>query len=60
MLKRDLKPGEELHIGDAVIKVVKKHGQVVSLAIQAPREVKIEVKGDEGEANTRKVSVSAS
>lgn len=60
MLKRDLKPGEELHVGDAVIKVVKKHGQVVSLAIQAPREVKIEVKGSEGEANTRKVSVSAS
>lgn len=60
MLKRDLKPGEELHIGNAVIKVVKKHGQVVSLAIDAPREVKIEVKGYEGEANTRKVSVSAS
>ncbi len=60
MLKRDLKPGEELHIGDAVIKVVKKHGQCVSLAIEAPREVKIEVKGSEGEANTRKVSVSAS
>lgn len=60
MLKRDLKPGEELHVGDAVIKVVKKHGQIVSLAIQAPREVKIEVKGSDGEANTRKVSVSAS
>ena len=60
MLKRDIKPGEELHVGDAVIRVVKKHGQRVSLTIEAPREVKIEVIGTESEVNTRKSSIPAS
>lgn len=60
MLKRDLRPGEELKIGDAIIKVVKKSGQIVSLAIDAPKEVRIEKIDPAGDANQRKVGISAS
>lgn len=41
MLKQDLRPGEELQIGDAIVKLVKKSGQVASLVISAPRSVQI-------------------
>lgn len=60
MLKRDLRPGEEIKVGDAIIKVVKKSGQIVSLAIDAPPEVRIEKIDTAGDANQRKVGISAS
>lgn len=60
MLKRDLRPGEELKVGDAIIKIVKKSGQIVSLAIDAPADVRIEKIEPAGDANQRKVGVSAS
>ncbi len=60
MLKRDLRPGEELKIGDAIIKVVKKSGQIVSLVIDAPKDVRIENIEPVSDANLRKVGISAS
>jgi sRNA-binding carbon storage regulator CsrA len=60
VLKRDLRPGEELKIGDAIIKIVKKSGQIVSLAIDAPAEVRIEKIDTANDANLRKVGISAS
>jgi len=60
VLKRDLKLGEELHIGDAVVRVVKKYGQTVSLVIDAPKDIKIEVKDGEEYTRPRKISLSAS
>jgi len=60
VLKRDLRPGEELKVGDAIIKIVKKSGQIVSLAIDAPPEVRIEKIDPSNDTNQRKVGVSAS
>lgn len=39
MIKHDLKIGEELWIGDAKIKMVRKSGQVCALIIDAPPSV---------------------
>lgn len=39
MIKHDLKLGEELYIGGAKIKMVRKSGQVCSLIIDAPADV---------------------
>ena len=41
MLKIDLRPGVPLQIGEAIVRIVKKHGQTVSMVIDAPRHVKI-------------------
>ena len=41
MLRIDLKPGEVLRIGDAVIRLEKKSGQIVSLSIEADRSIPI-------------------
>lgn len=40
-LKIDLRVGETLQVGDARLKLVRKAGQVATLVIDAPREVKI-------------------
>ena len=41
MIKHDLKIGEELWIGDAKIKMVRKSGQVCALIIDAPPSVEV-------------------
>ncbi len=40
-LKIDLRPGESLKIGDTVVKLVKKSGQLASLVIIADKSVPI-------------------
>lgn len=40
-MKHDLKPGEELWIGGAKVKMVRKSGQVCSLIIDAPADMVI-------------------
>jgi carbon storage regulator len=52
MLVLSRKIGEEIRIGDAIVKVVSISGNRVSVAIEAPKEVKIlrrelEVKHDD-------------
>lgn len=48
MLRLDVRIGETLTIGDATVKVVKKYGSHVSLAIEAPKEVKIHLDNTNG------------
>ncbi|AMM84119.1 hypothetical protein AZF01_06915 [Martelella sp. AD-3] len=40
-LKIDLRVGETLQVGEARLKLVRKAGQVATLVIDAPREMKI-------------------
>lgn len=40
-LKVDLRPGQEVVIGDVVVKMVKKSGQLASLVIVADRSIPI-------------------
>lgn len=42
MFKHDLKAGESIRVGDAVIKLQSKNGQCCTLVIDAPREVLIQ------------------
>jgi hypothetical protein len=42
MLKLDLKPGESVKIGDAVITMEEKSGKVARLSIQADKSIPIE------------------
>lgn len=42
MLKMDMRPGEQIKIGDAIVKLVKKSGQVATICIDAARNVHIE------------------
>jgi len=37
----DLRPGEELQIGNCVVKMVKKSGQLARLVVTAPDEVPV-------------------
>lgn len=41
MLKIDLRPGDEIQVGDATVKLVHKSGQVACLVIDAPKELPI-------------------
>lgn len=41
MIQHNLRLGEELRIGDTVVRMVKKSGQVAALIIDAPADVKI-------------------
>lgn len=51
MLKIDIRPGETLKIGDAIVKLVHKSGQVACLVIDAPKSVEIQrEKAKEGTA----------
>lgn len=47
MLKIDLRPGEKLQIGEAIITMVQKSGQLVSLAIDADRSIPVKKLNDE-------------
>ncbi|WP_288075948.1 carbon storage regulator [Pseudomonas sp.] len=40
-LKIDLRPGQSVQIGDVVVKMVKKSGQVACLVIEADKSVPI-------------------
>lgn len=60
MLKLDLRLGEELHVGDAIIRVVKKYGQAVSLVIDAPKSIDITKKNAGDTENQRKTHCSSS
>ena len=52
-LKIDLRPGEEIKVGDTVVKMVHKSGQVACLVIDAPKDVTIQrVKAKEGHGCT--------
>lgn len=56
MLKIDLRPGEEIKIGDAIVKMIHKSGQLACLVIAAPKTVPIErVKAKEGQGCTTPV-----
>lgn len=46
MFVHDIKVGETIRIGDAVISIHAKSGQVVTLCVDAPREVVIETERD--------------
>ena len=41
-LKIDIRPGESIMIGSAIVKLVKKSGQLASLVIYADSDVQIE------------------
>ena len=41
-LKVGLRPGEGLEIGDVIVQLIQKSGQVARLRIVAPRDVKIQ------------------
>lgn len=41
MLKIDLKPGQKLQIGDAVITLVQKSGQLASLVVDADKSIPV-------------------
>lgn len=60
MLKTDIKPGTTLEIGDIRIRVNKKHGQLVSIAIDAPKSMPILLKDESGNVIPRKTDVSLS
>lgn len=47
MLVHSLRPGEELQIGDVVVKLGKKSGQVAMLLIDAPKHVTVKMKTDQ-------------
>lgn len=50
MLKIDLRPGDEIKVGDAVVKMVHKSGQLACLVIDAPKDMPIQrVKPKEGQ-----------
>lgn len=57
--KTDLSPGEEIKIGDATLMIIKKHGQAVSIVIDAPKSVHISKKGVEDATNQRKTHISS-
>ncbi|HEJ7283125.1 CsrA-like regulator [Serratia phage Parlo] len=59
MLKLDIRPGDELKIGDATLRVVKKSGQLISVAIDAPKSVTIRKQSAEDAANQRKTHISS-
>ena len=42
MIKHDLRVGEEMKIGGTTLRMVKKSGQVATILIDAPADVKIE------------------
>lgn len=46
MIQHNLRLGEELRIGDTVVRLVKRSGQVAALVIDAPPEVKIVISKD--------------
>lgn len=41
MIRQDLKPGDEIWIGETKLRMVQKSGRVCSLQIEAPEHVKI-------------------
>ncbi len=49
MLIKEIRPGETLRIGDAVITLVKKSGQAARLCINADPSIKIELVERRGE-----------
>ena len=61
MLKIDLRPGEELQVGDAIVKMVHKSGQLACLVIDAPKETPIKrvTKAKEGQGCTIAVQLQA-
>lgn len=46
-LKIDLRPGEKLQIGEAIITMVQKSGQLASLVIDADRSIPVRKLADE-------------
>lgn len=54
MIQHNLRIGEELRIGDAVVRMVKKSGQVAALIIDAPPEVKIVITKDQEDSQKRR------
>ena len=42
MLKIDLRPGESLSIGDAIVTLESKSGQVARLAVQADKSIPVQ------------------
>lgn len=46
MFKHDIKVGETVKIGDAVITIAAKSGQICTLLIDAPRSIVIETERD--------------
>lgn len=52
MLIREIRPGESLRIGDAVVTLVKKSGQAARLCINAPAYVKVASEKDKKPAPT--------
>lgn len=60
MLKIDVRVGETIKVGDALIRVAEKSGQLASLVIDAPKSVKIERKEPkEPEGGTKVLSLQA-
>ena len=41
MLKIDLRPGQSLSIGDAIVTLESKSGQVARLAVEAPKSIAV-------------------
>ena len=56
-MKIDLRPGESITVGDIVIRMVKKSGQLASLVIDAPKSVQIK-RAEHDNATTRQVVVA--
>lgn len=56
MLKIDLRPGDEIKVGDATVKMIHKSGQLACLVIDAPKNVPIErVRAKDGQGCTTPV-----
>lgn len=61
MLKIDLRPGDEIQVGDAIVKMVHKSGQLACLVIDAPKETPIKrvIKAKDGQGCTMPVQLQA-
>lgn len=58
-MKIDLRPGESIEVGDVVIRMVKKSGQLASLVIDAPKSVPIRRADPSGGTTTARQVVVA-
>ena len=53
MLKMDMRPGESIMVGETIIKLIKKSGQVAVLGIEAARSIPIKRVGNDGKEDDR-------
>lgn len=51
IMTKDLKIGESMVIGDAVVKLEEKSGQIARLSIRAPRDVRVKIVKEEGKTS---------